>query len=201
MAEATLNGTIVNDGGFPCEGRFQYGTTLALGTFTPWQGGALRTGDTFSQHIMGLAGRTVYYFRAEARNALGSATPGSILSFITTKTLVAAVDILNPDNITEYRARLRGIVADQGDRPGAVRFNYGTTAAYGMVTPWQEGFGTGDEFQAVVSGLSPGMAYHARAEFRCSPSVFSKDLSFSTLAELGGLALVDDELMHLLEAP
>ncbi len=200
MAQARLNGTIVDDGGLDCDIRFQYGTTPALGTFTPWLAGAFRTGDSFYQLITGLAGNTIYYFRAEARNAIGTGTAGSTLSFITTKSEVAAVGILAPSRITAHSARLHAVVSYHGDRPGNVRFHYGASIAYGMRTPWQWGFATGDEFQADIEGLSEASAYHCRAELQSSVPVYSKDLSFSTLAELGGITLIDDELLHLLEA-
>lgn len=200
MAQARLNGTIVDDGGLPCEGRFEYGTTPTLGTFTPWIAGAFRTGDSFYQLITGLAGNTVYYFYAEARNAMGTATAGSTLSFVTTKAEKAAVEILAPTLITAHSARFHAIVSYHGDRPGNVRFHYGANISYGMRTPFQYGFATGDEFQADIDRLSEGTAYHCRAELQSSPPVYSKDLSFSTLAELGGITLIDDEILHLLEA-
>jgi len=198
MGSAVLNGVIIDDGNLPCEGRFQYGKTPALGTDTPWRGGSLRNGDTFSQLITGLAGNTIYYFRAQARNSLGTSS-GSILNFITAKGAIASVEILSPTDITEYSATLNGMVLNSEDDVGSVRFQYGLTTAYGMMTPWQRGFATGDTFHADIRGLSPASAYHCRAEFGGSPSIFSKDLSFSTLAEIGGLTLVDEEILRLLE--
>jgi hypothetical protein len=200
MGSATLNGVIISAGGLPCEGRFQYGKTPALGTDTPWIGGALGDGDTFSQLITGLAGNTIYYFRAQARNSLGTSS-GSILNFITAKgaTAEASVEILSPTDITEYSATLNGMVLNSEDDAGSVRFQYGLTTAYGMMTAWQHGFATGNTFNADIRGLSPSSAYHCRAEFGGSPSIFSKDLSFSTLAEIGGITLVDEEILRLLE--
>lgn len=203
MAQAILNGTIVDDGGLPCEGRFQYGQTLALGTFTPWQGGALRTGDSFQQLITGLFGNTIYYFRAEARNAAGAGTPGSILSFITTSAIggpMPSVAAMAAVNITEHSARIRGMVLDDGGRAGRVRFQYGLTSSYGVLTPWQDGFITSDEFYADIINLSPETVYHFQAQFQNNPLVSSGDAVFSTLALLGGLAFVDENILSILEA-
>jgi len=84
MGWATLNGTILDDGGVGCEARFQYGTTLAMGSFTPWYGDSLLvTGDTFAQPILGLSGGTIYFFRAEVRNSIGVGTPGALATFQT----------------------------------------------------------------------------------------------------------------------
>lgn len=207
MPEATLNGQILDDGGLDCQARFQYGTTPALGTFTPWLPGPYRTGDTFFAHIAGFPPNTNIYFQAEAQNAIGISV-GSIRSFIASAAgggglggggiITAAVDIEETTMITAHSARLNGRVSNQGYRVGSVRFQYGATVKYGMLTPWQNGFGTGDAFFADIENLSEGSAYHARAEFEGSPSVFSKDGSFSTLAEIGGLTLIDDELIHAL---
>jgi len=200
MAQATLNGTILDDGGLPCEGRFQYGSTVALGSFTPWQGGALRTGDTFSALVTGLMGGTLYFFRAEARNAMGVGTYGAVLSFLTLLALTPTVDILPTTYETECAATLNGVVTFQGDLAGQARFHYGASPSYGMVTAWQGGLGTGSLFSAGIQGLSPGCAYHCRAEFQNShgPPVFSGDLTFSTLSQVGGMVLADDSLLVLL---
>jgi len=204
MAQATLNGTILDDGGLPCEGRFQYGSTVVMGLFTPWQGGAFVTGDTFSALVTGIMGGTLYYFRAEVRNAAGVGTAGAILLFMTSlhggSILNPIVDIFTATSIIEDAAVLNGIVTFQGDRVGEARFHYGASPSYGMVTAWQGGLGTGSLFSAGIQGLSPGCVYHCRAEFRNShgPPVFSGDLTFSTLSQVGGMVLADDSLLVLL---
>ncbi len=200
MAQAILNGTILDDGGLGCEGRFQYGLTPALGSFTGWVGGTLRTGNSFQAVVSGLLGNTIYYFQAECRNALGGGTAGSILSFITTAAAHAVVLALSPDMIAENHTRLRGYLENDGGRGGNVRFEYGASKAYGMVTPWQQGFATGDEFNQMINGLSPGRAYHARAVFWRNPLVYSGDITFTTLSEVGGMVLIDGEIIHALEA-
>jgi len=201
MAQATLNGIITDDGGLPCEGRFQYGLTIALGTFTPWIGGALWTGDPFSSLITGLLGNSIYYFRAEARNASGTGTAGSTLNFITTGAPATLMEVLALPaiDITERSGTIRGMVLNSLGQYGMVRFHYGATTAYGMKTPWQQGFTTGDEFHADIGNLAPESGYHYRAELHVSPSVFSRDAAFWTLAEVGGMVLLDEQMLQLLE--
>lgn len=70
MAQATLNGQVVDDGGLPCSVRFEWGSTTAYGQITRWQGG-LTTGMTFSATIFGLGEGVLYHFRAVAQNARG----------------------------------------------------------------------------------------------------------------------------------
>jgi hypothetical protein len=65
-------------------------------------------------------------------------------------------------NIAQQGARLTGSV-DPNDADTTVQFQYGTTSAYGSVTPEQKY--TGDGKKAVtgdVSGLAPATTYHYR---------------------------------------
>lgn len=64
--EATLNGTLVFDGGAACDCYFEWGLTTAYGNTTPIQ--SKTTGQTFSQNISNLTRGTVYHFRALANN-------------------------------------------------------------------------------------------------------------------------------------
>jgi hypothetical protein len=70
MAQATLNGQLVDDGGLVCAARFDWGTDIDYGFETPWQGG-FTTGMTFSHTIYNLAEGVLYHFRAVARNVNG----------------------------------------------------------------------------------------------------------------------------------
>jgi len=81
MAQATLNGQLVDDGGLTCEVRFEWGTTIDYGYETPWQGG-FTTGMTFSATIYGLGEGVLYHFRAVARNSRGISY-GNDMSFVT----------------------------------------------------------------------------------------------------------------------
>jgi hypothetical protein len=67
---ATLIGRLEDDGGEPCEVRFQWGRTAACGVDTPWQPGK-RTGDFFGDLVTGLRPDTTYHFRAQGRNSAG----------------------------------------------------------------------------------------------------------------------------------
>lgn len=67
---ATLNGTLDDDGGEACTCGFEYGQTTDYGTTTDTE--SKETGETFSQNIRNLKGRTVYHFRAIATNSAGT---------------------------------------------------------------------------------------------------------------------------------
>lgn len=211
--QAIFNGQIADDGSLPCRVRFQYGTSPALGTYTQWQIGPFVSNDIFQQLCGGLNAGTRYHFRAEAENDIGTGV-GSTLSFWTWGgggdggggggggggMTGASVAMVSVTEITERQALLTGLVEKDAGQYGAVRFEYGATGDYGTVTPWQSGFHGGDTFIALITGLSPGSAYHCRAVFKDgSPPVYSGDMTFSTLSLIGDIVLVGDELVYLLE--
>lgn len=70
MAQATLNGQLVDDGGLVCDVRFEWGTTTDYGQETPWQGG-FTSGMIFNATIYNLGEGVLYHFRAVARNSAG----------------------------------------------------------------------------------------------------------------------------------
>jgi len=71
MAQAILNGQLVDDGGAPpCDVWFEWGTDTSYGMVTPRQGG-FTSGALFSATITGLAEGMVYHFRAVASNRQG----------------------------------------------------------------------------------------------------------------------------------
>ncbi len=70
---AVVHGKVLDDGGEPCEYRFEYGPTIAYGSATVW-GESSVTGDTFGTLLSGLTEGTTYHFRAQLRNASGTAS-------------------------------------------------------------------------------------------------------------------------------
>ena len=81
MAQATLNGQLADDGGYPCDAWFQWGGSTSYGMETGKQGG-LTSGDLFNTTITGLAEGAAYHFRAVAQNRL-SISYGSDMVFYT----------------------------------------------------------------------------------------------------------------------
>jgi len=67
--DATLNGTLDDDGGDTCECGFEWGETIVYGNATPTQ--SRTTGQTFAQGIAGLDQGKIYHFRAVATNPAG----------------------------------------------------------------------------------------------------------------------------------
>jgi len=88
--EATLNGTLDDDGGEACLCGFEWGETVAYGNTTPTQ--SRTTGQTFAQALTGLDPGKTYHFRAFATNPAGTSY-GSDETFTT---LGGSVGGINP---------------------------------------------------------------------------------------------------------
>lgn len=182
MATAILNGTITDDGGLDCEGRFQYGLTQSFGFNTAWKNN-LRTDDTFQELINNLLGGTTYYFRAQARNALGT-TNGLTLTFVTIPRAPIVLS-LPATAIGTTSAILNGKIIEDMGAGCETRFEWGGTATYGMTTKWVFGSVTGSTFEAEISALRGGATYHYRAVARNRYGIgYGQDVVFGSLDDL-----------------
>ncbi|MBA7635142.1 hypothetical protein ES703_42743 [subsurface metagenome] len=137
---ATLNGTLVDDGGEPCGCGFEWGETEEYGETTPPQ--SKTTGQDFSQAISGLSPGTTYHFRAFATNSAGTSY-GDDRSF-TTLVAIPTVTTEPATDVVQKLATLSGTLDSDGGEDCQVRFQYGLTDAYGTDTEWQPGKVTGD---------------------------------------------------------
>jgi hypothetical protein len=83
-------------------------------------------------------------------------------------------------DVTKTSATLRGYLAEDGDLPCQVRFQWGETEDYGNNTPWVSGT-QGDWFEHHLSGFKPNTVYHFRAQARNSKGTVSgMDMTFDT---------------------
>jgi len=87
-----------------------------------------------------------------------------------------------PANVTTTGATLQGHLVDDGGEASSVRFQWGLTTAYGNETTWQSGMETGDTFSQAITGLSPNVVYHFRAQAKHADlsTVSGADLAFTT---------------------
>lgn len=183
MATAILNGTLVDDGGFVCEVRFEYGLVPGYGLVTPWRGG-YTAGMTFQELVRNLPGGATVYCRAVARNPMGLSY-GYQQRFTTIPTI--PIVVTDPaTQISTTHATLNGTIVQDMGAGCETRFEYGATSAYGMQTPWVSGYVTGDSFADEILGIAPGHSYHFRAVARNRYGVgYGQDVTFSTLSDMG----------------
>ena len=156
-AQATLNGTLDDDGGEACDCGFEWGETDAYGNTTPTESKV--TGETFSQAISGLDADTTYHFRAIVTNSAGISY-GSDVTFTTVALSTVTTDPATP--VTGITATLHGTLDADGGEACDCGFEWGLTTAYGNTTATQSKV-TGETFSQAISGLAGLTTYHFRA--------------------------------------
>jgi len=159
---ATLNGT-VNPNGHATTYQFQYGTTLAYGSFTTLtSAGSGSSAVPVSATIGPLAAGTQYFFQLEATGNSTTVFGGGQI-FTTTSAAGSPIVVTTAaTSVTGTTATLNGTVNPNGHAT-TYQFEYGTTLAYGTlipVTPASAGSGIAAvPVSASISGLTPGVTY------------------------------------------
>jgi hypothetical protein len=183
---ATLNGT-VNPEGSATTYYFEWGLSPSPFSFdTPVEGaGAGDTIEAVSAAISGLTPGDTYYFELVASNGVESDVLGGVESFVANTGGVAVTDPAT--SVTTVSATLNGSVDAEG-LSTTYYFVYGTSTAYGEVTPTDP---AGDELvavpvSAVVSGLTPGATYDFELVANNSNGTFYGG-NESFVAELGSV--------------
>jgi phosphodiesterase/alkaline phosphatase D-like protein len=165
---AILNGR-VNPRGCSTTYRFEYGKTSRYGRATPvLSAGSGTDYATFAAGISGLTPHTTYHLRITAADSAGT-TNGRDMTFTTPSRCTAGsgfgpVASTDPASaVSTSGATLNGHVDPNGCAT-SYQFQYGTSTAYGSVTPLQSaGSGTVSiAFATAIAGLAPDTTYHFR---------------------------------------
>lgn len=163
----TLNGTI-NPNGIASSFHFEYGPDQSYGTSTAEVSVGTTSGPVTidTDPASPLTPNTTYHVRI-----VGSNSTGSITGNDTTFTTAAATPLVddapaNANPIGSASATLNATINPRGSST-TTHFEYGTTTAYGNVTPDDAaaaGAGQGDTAISadIPSGLLPGTTYHFR---------------------------------------
>ena len=190
ISTAQLNAYITNDGGQPCDVRFQYNETLTpcnttnaiIWTVnTTWVNDTYTTGIYPYKAISGLTNNTMYFFRVQARNA-NSTVSGSVLCF-TTGTAMEA-----PTGLQAYPGshdvELSWTKAS-GSNNTILRGQVGNYPA--NITDGTNVYNSSGS-SATHEGLSPGITYYYRAwgEAGGVNSTNYTDVLTTTYAGVGG---------------
>ncbi len=160
---ATLTGHLAEGGRGPITGcHFEYGTNESYesGPVPCVPGGPYGSESTVTAELSGLEPETTYHYRLVASNSAGTGegadktiTPHFVLEALTGPAT----------SLTNTSANLTGSYTGDG-HDTKYHFEYGSTEAYGEITPEQDGgAGVGPQTAlAPVTGLQPGATYHYR---------------------------------------
>ncbi len=144
---------------------FQYGITQG-GPYPNSSTTQARTAtDAFQINLTALSPRTTYYYRAKADGGTSGTDYGAEASFMT-GSFPPYVETLPATGTTDHASTLNGKLHFLGSATTAnVYFVYGTVEGgpYPDSTTKQAMTATGD-FQAALSGLTPGTTYYYRAK-------------------------------------
>jgi hypothetical protein len=194
----TLNAT-ANAGGSPTSYQFEYGTSAAYGSTTPLTSlGSGEAGVAVQAAIGGLKPDTVYHFRAVATNEEGEVAYGSDTTFTTD----AVVEDESFSDVGSSSAALGATINPAGSLT-KTRFEYGTSTAYGSLTP-PTPVGAGPAAVSVladIGGLQPETLYHYRAVATNEEGevAYGPDATFMTFT-VAPLGLPDDRGYELVSA-
>jgi hypothetical protein len=142
---------------------FNWGTSSGFGNTAGEQ--VLYAPGPFSIKISGLSPNVIYYYRAGAVPAVGGTAIvySTIDTFTTLISGELAVSTLAGTNVTASSAAITGYLGSMGGYSSAnVWFEWGTTAAYGQVTPMQT-MNKAGIYTYNLQGLAAGTTYHFRA--------------------------------------
>ncbi|NQT91360.1 MAG: S8 family serine peptidase [Lentisphaerae bacterium] len=180
---AVLNGS-VNPNGTNAWYFFEYGTSTNYGQSTPVRSlDPTNSPVAVDEPIGSLSATTNYYFRLVAYNALGTNVAAHRLFSTLGPPVAPAVTTLPADQLTDSEARLNGDV-DPGFAETTWHFQYGTTIAYGSVTPPGVLDAVSEVFPVshTVTALVADAIHHFRLVASNSAGVtYGIDRSFATL--------------------
>ena len=177
---ATLNGTLTGLGNASSvDVSFEWGLTDSYGDETTPQ--TMTDTGSFYDSIGSLDPGTTYHYRAKA---VGNGTDYGGDATFTTGTTPPSVTTNDASGVTSDSAVLNGTLTGLGtDTSVDVSFEWGLTAGYGNETSPQAMPATGD-FNALISGLDPGIIYYFRAKAVGDSTTYGDDMALTTLGQI-----------------
>jgi phosphodiesterase/alkaline phosphatase D-like protein len=160
---ATGGGNVSDEGGAPVTARgVCWSTVTAPTTADNTTSNGTGTG-TFTSNLTGLTASTVYYVRAYATNAYGTAY-GEELTFTTNAANTPTVNTTSVTEITAVSARSGGNVTDDGGSTVTARGVCWSTAPNPTIANNRTTNGTGTgSFTSYLTNLTPDTTYYVRA--------------------------------------
>jgi phosphodiesterase/alkaline phosphatase D-like protein len=156
---AVLHGT-VNPGGASTAYNFEFGPTIAYGAFSGTNHASGTKAVPVTERLAGLTPGTLYHYRIESSNKLGSAFGGDRVFTTTGHPPPSAVTGV-ATGITNTTATLTGTVVTNGQTTSAY-FLWGTAPTYGNQTAATNVSAalTPMPVSYTLTGLAPGTTFH-----------------------------------------
>ena len=182
-SSALSGGEIINDGGSLIKTRGVCWSTTENPTASPGYKTVDSTGTgLYISRLFGLGANKKYYIRAYAVNSVGTAY-GDQFSFNTTPASLAIIKTGFPTDITQNTASVGGSVSDDGGSQVTGRgicWSENPDPTADKCSKTTNGSGSGN-FSTVISGLTAGKKYYARAYAINSPGIsYGNAVSFQT---------------------
>jgi hypothetical protein len=186
---ATLNGSFTGNGDPATVYRFQWGTDTSYGSTTPDVAIGAVSGPT---HVAApldsldvyLASSPPYHYRLVVSNSAGT-TYGPDMSFRTLPPFLPAISSTSSSDVAPTSVTL-GAQVNPGMGDTVFLFEFGTSTAYGDLTPPSASIGNDTTDHPVSTGLTdlePATTYHFRAvATNFSGTSFGPDQTFTTPA-------------------
>ena len=182
---ATLSATVDPNGEEVTTCRFEYGTSGKYSSSVRCEAlpGAGTTAVGVSAVLKGLKPNTTYNFRISATTKVGTSR-GAAETLTTAPTQAPLIEAVEGTEVTDATASLIGTVNPNGEEVTVCKFEYGTTAKYGLSAACSEPPGSGTiavEESAPLTGLKADTTYHLSTPppTRTGPSS-SPDQTFTT---------------------
>ncbi len=180
QTQATVNGAFMGNGPVSTDVRFEYGTTVLLGSSTAYVT-QNNSGAAFSATLSNLSPNTIYWYRAMGVNGDGPGH-GTILSFTTAGYNDPSVLTRPATSITGTSATLNGSYIANGSSTDTT-FEYANNIGLiGSTTlPFVTQGTTGGNYSKTITGLTANTTYYFRAVARNSGNtVYGVTLPFTT---------------------
>ncbi|HWB21946.1 MAG TPA: DUF5666 domain-containing protein [Gaiellaceae bacterium] len=190
-ADAAVIGGTVTSNGAHTSYWFEYGTSTSYGSQTQKADvrGSVGPKAVFAR-LKGLTPGTLYHFRLDATNNVGTAN-GADQTFTTLTLPAPTVSTGTALSVSERGAKLTGTV-DPNGADTTYSFQYGATSSYGSQTPARHA-GSGNvavSVSAPIGGLSAGTVYHYRLVATNGAGVTDgADQTFTTVAAAAPVAV------------